>query len=115
MKNLMSISLLMLLSVSTSSSAGSLNGSSWTPSGCGGKPEAPTIVGDSIDTYNQSVAAINDWQQKSKAYFECLINEANKDNNIIANSANQEQAKYRETAEALSKEAAAVSQKLNEN
>ncbi len=51
----------------------------------------PVIDQSSVDAYNQSVKAINDWQQKANAYNGCLIKEANADNTLIANSANGEQ------------------------
>ncbi len=93
--------------------AGSLSNGSWQPSGCGTVPEAPTVSGDGIDSYNKSIAAINTWQQKSRDYFECLIKEANTDNTIIAEHANQAQAKYRQTVEKIGAEADAAKKKLD--
>lgn len=95
--------------------AGSLNNGSWQPNGCGSVPEAPTIDTGTIDSYNKSIAAINTWQQKSRDYFECLIKEANTDNGIIADHANQAQAKYRETVEKIGAEADAGKKKLDKD
>jgi len=93
--------------------AGTLSGGAWQPAGCGGKPDAPVIDDSDVDTFNKSIAAINTWQQKSRDYFECLIKEANTDNAIIAESANQAQAKYREAVEKIGAEADAAKKKLD--
>jgi hypothetical protein len=97
----------------TPGQAGSLNNGSWQPSGCGVVPDSPAIDGGNIDAYNKSIAAINTWQQKSRDYFECLIKEANTDNGIIADHANQAQAKYRDTVEKIGAEAEAAKKKLD--
>lgn len=93
--------------------AGSLSNGSWQPSGCGAVPEAPTVDGGNIEAYNKSIAAINTWQQKSREYFECMIKEANTDNGIIADHANQAQGKYRETVEKIGAKAEAAKKKLD--
>lgn len=93
--------------------AGVLVNGSWQPSGCGAKPAPPKIDARDVDTFNKSVAAINDWQQQAKVYFECLIKEANADNNTIAESANREQADYRQTVETMAAEADAAKKKLD--
>jgi hypothetical protein len=83
------------------------------PSGCGTEPAVPVIDQSSVDAYNQSVKAINDWQQKANTYNGCLIKEANVDNTLIANSANDEQARLRAAIEKLQAETAAVKAKLD--
>lgn len=97
----------------TVSYAGELANGGWQPSGCGDKPATPQIDAGDVDSFNKSVAAINDWQQQAKVYFECLIKEANTDNNIIAESANREQAAYRQAVEAITAEADAAKKKLD--
>jgi hypothetical protein len=92
--------------------AGSLGGSEWKPSQCGQKPVAPTVDDQSIDAFNRSVTAINDWHQQSKTYLECLIKEANADNKIIADSANREQDSYQKQAAAISAAADAAVKKF---
>ena len=37
------------------------------------------IEKSSVDTFNNSVKVINEWQQKANAYNTCLINEAKAD------------------------------------
>lgn len=112
MKPILPLALLTIFFASPAS-AGSLVNGSWQPSGCGNMPDAPTVDAGNIDTYNKSIAAINTWQQKSRDYFECLIKEANTDNGIIADHANQAQAKYRETVEKIGAEADAAKKKLD--
>jgi len=92
--------------------AGSLSNGLWTPSGCGERPAAPTVNDQSVEGFNASVAAINEWQQRSKPYFECLIKEANADNNAIADSANKAQDDFRAKVQAIGAEVDAAKQKL---
>lgn len=93
--------------------AGSLQNGSWQPSGCGNQPDAPVVDDSDIDSFNKSVAGINAWQQKAREYFECLIKEANTDNGIIADTANQAQAKYRQSIEKIGAQADAAKKKLD--
>lgn len=81
--------------------AGSIVNGKWSAEGCGKHPEVPVINDSDIESYNQSVAAINDWQQKSRTYFECVVQEASSDNKLIVESTIQGQAKYRETLEKI--------------
>ncbi|MDT4291930.1 hypothetical protein RO575_20390 [Methylomonas sp. MO1] len=113
MKHTLTIAALLPIMFALPAQAGSLTNGSWQPSGCGVVPESPTIDGGNIDAYNKSIAAINAWQQKSRDYFECLIKEANTDNGIIADHANQAQAKYRETVEKIGAQAEAAKKKLD--
>jgi len=59
------------------------------------------IEKSSVDTFNNSVKVINEWQQKANAYNTCLINEANADNALIAKMANQEQSRFWATIEKI--------------
>ena len=95
--------------------AGSLTNASWTPSeACGVKPALPTIDDSSIEAYNKSVAAINEWQKKANAYYECLVKEANADNAVIAETANREQEAYRQAVQIIGEKAAAAKNKLDQ-
>jgi hypothetical protein len=93
--------------------AGSLTNGAWLPSGCGIEPSVPVIDQSSVEAFNQSVKAINDWQQKANDYNACLIKEANADNALIANSANDEQARLRAAVEKIQSETAAAKAKLD--
>ena len=93
--------------------AGTITNGTWSPSDCGTEPAIPVIDQSSVDAYNQSVKAINDWQQKANAYNGCLIKEANADNALIANSANDEQARLRAAMEKIQAETTAAKAKLD--
>ncbi|OAI12314.1 hypothetical protein A1507_02145 [Methylomonas koyamae] len=103
-----------LLAISSSmTTAGTLGNGTWVPAACGTPPETPVVDESDVDAFNKSIAAINTWQQKSRDYFECMIKEANADNATIADSANQAQAKYRETVEKVGAQADAAKKKLD--
>ena len=108
MKTALLIATAFLATAASTVHAGSLGNGSWSPSGCGSKPEVPVLDNSTIDTFNNSVTAINDWQQKSRTYLECLIKEANSDNKLIAETANKVQEQYREQLEKISAEAKAA-------
>lgn len=94
--------------------AGSISDGKWSPTSCGDNPPAPIVDAGSVAAFNQSLVAISDWQLKSRAYIECLVNEANTDNQLIANSANQVQTDFRGKLEKLSAEAKAASKALEQ-
>jgi hypothetical protein len=74
--------------------AGTITNGTWSPSGCATEPVVPVIVQGSVDAYNKSVKAINEWQQKANTFNTCLINEANADNALIAKTANKEKSRF---------------------
>ena len=78
----------LILLTPTSSSAGTLINGAWSPSGCGEKPEPPIIESASAEKFNQSVDAINEWQDRALKYNSCLIKEANADSELITKTAN---------------------------
>lgn len=102
-----------MMLVAASGAAGTITNGAWSPSSCGTEPVPPVIEQDSVEAYNKSVKAINDWQQKANAYNGCLINEANTDNSLIANTANAEQARLRAAVEKIMAETAAAKAKLD--
>jgi hypothetical protein len=104
---------LMLISVA-SAQAGSLSKGQWTAGSCGSKPEAPNIDGSNIEAYNLSVVAVNDWQQQSRTYFECMINEANIDNKLISETVNKDQDSYREKVDKIITEINAMGDALKQ-
>ena len=77
----------LILLTPTSSSAGTLINGAWSPSGCE-KPEPPIIESASAEKFNQSVDAINEWQDRALKYNSCLIKEANADSELITKTAN---------------------------
>jgi hypothetical protein len=104
--------LTLALTIPVSVHAGTLIDGTWSLATCGNKPETPTIDQTHVEAFNQSVAKINAWQQQAKAYYECLVKEANTDAAIIADTANAAQADYRATVERIGREADAAKKTL---
>ena len=103
---------IMVASVSAGT-AGTITNGTWAPSACGTEPLVPVIEQSSVDAYNKSIKAINEWQQKANAYNTCLINEANADNAIIAKTANEEQSRLRAAIEKIKTDADAAKTRLD--
>lgn len=74
-----------------SATAGDLKEGVWIPSACGSRQEPPVVDVTTIDSYNASVKALNEWQRAIKVYDDCLVKEANTDSAVIANTAKAEQ------------------------
>lgn len=102
----------MVASVSAGT-AGTITNGTWAPSACGTEPVVPVIEQSSVDAYNKSVKAINEWQQKANAYNTCLINEANADNALIAKAANEAQSRLRSTFEKVKADTTAAKTRLD--
>ncbi len=96
-----------------SSHAGTLIDGNWSPAECGERPAAPAIGTASVEDYNRSVEAINEWQKRAQQYNSCLVDEANADNALIVKTANAEQAKFREEINRISTEADEAKAKLD--
>lgn len=96
-----SITLLLMTASVSVCTAGSINNNVWSANACGNEPEVPAIKQDNIETYNQSIKAINEWQQAGIAYNTCVVNEANADNALIAKTANEKQNKFRLAVEKI--------------
>ena len=93
--------------------AGTITNGTWSPSGCGTVPAVPVIEQRSVDAYNKSVKAINEWQQKANAYNSCVINEANTDNALIAKTANEEQSRFRAVIDKIKVDSTAAKAKVD--
>lgn len=98
-------------------SAGTLSAEGvWSPSGCGERPPvAPSLDESSLDAFNISIGAVNEWRRKAQTYYQCLVMEANADNANIARTANEEQDKFRETDDQINSDAAAIKRNLEGN
>ncbi len=94
------------LTLMFAANAGTLDNGSWSPSGCGAMPEAPNVNSNSVDTLNQSIAAVNTWQKQLQTYDECMIKEANVDVAVISSVANAQQVRYREASTKINTELA---------
>ncbi|MFZ2168034.1 MAG: hypothetical protein WAW61_00190 [Methylococcaceae bacterium] len=102
-----------MLATVSAGTAGTITNETWSPSACGTEPVVPVIEQGSVDAYNKSVKAINEWQQKANAYSTCLINEANADNALIAKIANEEQSRLRMAIEKIKTDMDAAKLKLD--
>lgn len=107
------LGLVLILVLSFSAEAGSINQGVWSPANCGEKPAAPAIPDNDVKAFNASMNQINDWQTKVKVYFECLVKEANADNTAIAESANRQQAEHQKLVESLNAQIDAAEKKLS--
>ena len=83
------------------SMAGTISNGTWSPNNCGIEPALPVIKQDTVETYNQSIKTINEWQKKANDNVSCVINEANADNAIIAKTATEQQNKFRAAVEKI--------------
>jgi len=64
--------------------AGKLEHGSWSPSGCGPVPAAPTGLNlASAAAYQESLKWVKDYQDKVNKYNDCMVTEANSDNDAI--------------------------------
>ncbi|WP_090632543.1 hypothetical protein [Nitrosomonas marina] len=102
-----------LILVQASGYAGSLVNGRWTPAQCGAEPEPPVINTTNIENFNRSVDAINAWQDRAMEYHACMVKEANADNELIAHTANQAQARLQAEINRLNAEAGKVRNELN--
>lgn len=102
-----------MLLVALAAHAGTIDDGHWSPSGCGPLPEAPAVESGTVDSVNQGITAVNEWQKKLQVYDECMINEANADAGIISESANSYQAKYREASKRVNEEITAARKKFS--
>jgi hypothetical protein len=100
------------LGISFGANAGALNNGSWSPSGCGARPEAPVIDSTDADAFNRSIKLINTWQKQVQAYHDCMVREANADASAINQAASAEQAKINSASEKLNADANLARNKL---
>lgn len=110
---LLAMSMILSAVLSPLATAGSIANGSWTPVGCGDKPASPVIPDSDVKAFNAAMNQINDWQTKVRAYFECMVKEANADNTIIAESANRQQAEHQKLVESLNAQIDAAEKKLS--
>ena len=91
--------LMMFISQASIVKAGTVTDGVWSPSTCGAKPIIPVIKQATVEDYNKSITVINEWQRKANNFTNCLINEANADNALIAKTANEQQKKFKLTVD----------------
>jgi hypothetical protein len=101
--------------VSLNAQAGNLMNGQWQAANCGQKPPSPTINTKSVDAFNQSIKDINAWQAKAQEYYNCIVKEANIDNQIIATTANSAQDEFKNEVNRIQKEAEAGKAKVEKD
>lgn len=89
------ISFLMFLATA-GAQAGTVASGSWSPAGCGAKPEAPSLDLRNPDAYNKSVEGVNAYRKDIRTYLNCLTQEANADIQAVTRAANAAQQAARE-------------------
>jgi len=107
------LALVMLSSAISAVNAGSILNGVWSPVACGTQPVTPVVDQNSVEAYNKSITAINEWQRKANDFMTCLINEANADNALIAKTANEEQAQFRRLIDKVKVDTDAAKAKLD--
>ena len=104
---------LIIIMASSDAMAGTITNGAWAPTGCGTETVAPVVDQSSVDAYNKSVKAINEWQQKTNAYNTCLINEANADNALIVKTAQEERRRFHAAIQKIQIDTDAAKAKLD--
>lgn len=94
-----------MLLIYATSNAGTLVDDTWLPSECGEKPVAASIDASSVDGFNRSLETIRVWQERANEYNACLIEEANADITLIAETANEAQEKFQAEVDKISQDA----------
>ncbi len=102
-----------MLLIYASSNAGTLADGTWLPNECGEKPVAPSIDASSVDGFNRSLETIRVWQERANEYNTCLIEEANADIALIAETANEEQEKFQVEVDKISQDAIKIKADLD--
>ena len=74
----------------------------------------PKVDDNDVEHFNQSMNTLNDWQLKANRYYECIVEEANADNKIIAEQANQAQKNYKDLLSNINRLIATDIKKLEE-
>lgn len=105
MKTVQCIGVALVFIASASVQAGALINGQWQPANCGQKQDSPAINTSDVDAYNQSIKALNAWQTKAQDYYNCVVKEANIDNQVIANTANAAQEEFKREVKRIQQEA----------
>lgn len=107
------VSLCGLMPLPQAADAGTLSGGRWSAAGCGQEPAAPAIESSSADAYNRSLKRAREWQQQAQAYNNCVVQEANGDNEVIAKAANAQQARFKAAVNEIQTKATEIKAKLD--
>jgi hypothetical protein len=114
-KKLFAIITIIVLNIGLPVHAGSLANGQWHPANCGLKPPSPPITATSVEAFNQSIKDVNAWQTKAQEYYNCIVKEANVDNQIIATTANSAQQEFKNEVSRIQKAAEAGKAKVEQD
>ena len=103
---------MLFLLAATNANAGTITNNAWLPSACGPAPVAPKVESSSLDAYNRSVTAVNQYRKSIRTFQDCLIQEANGDIKTISKSANEAQLATKEADEKILADIKAADRKL---
>lgn len=107
------VALFGLMPLPHAADAGTLSGGHWSAAGCGQEPVPPAIESSNADAYNRSLKRVREWQQKAQAYNNCVVQEANGDNEAIAKAANAQQARFKAAVNEIQTKATEIKAKLD--
>ena len=102
-----------LVAFATAAQAGTLQNGAWTPKECAAPGEAPTFNGKTPEAYNKSSKEVTAWQDKARAYAECVTTDGNADVKLIMDTANGQVSKINDTIKGQVAEATALVEELN--
>ena len=75
---------------SVAAQAGTITNGVWAPSSCGTDPgPAPVMDGSTQKSYTSSAKTFQAWQDKAKAYVECMQTEAKADQSAVVDTSNK--------------------------
>jgi len=94
--------------------AGTLQNGVWTPN-CTAPGDAPTISSKSAAAYNSSAKEAQAWQEKVKAFADCLNAEAKADQSTVVSTANDSVKKVSDQITALSQQSSEAVEKLKKS
>jgi hypothetical protein len=114
MKHL-SIIIFTFYTITLNAYAGNLSNGQWQPAQCGPKSPVPPFNTQSADDYNKSLKEVMAWQSKTQEYYNCLVKEANADNETISKSANTAQDEFSNEVNKIQKEAEEAKAKAEKN
>ncbi len=96
--------------------AGSISGGVWAPSGCGSDPGArPEFNTKNAEGFNKSVKEATEWQEKSKNFTQCMVDEGKADQNAIVATMNKQIEGFNTASKTMADESNAALAKLNKS
>jgi hypothetical protein len=94
--------------------AGTIANGAWAPSTCGSDPgPRPEFNTKNADGFNKSVKDATAWQEKSKTFTECMVNEGKADQNAIVATMNKQIEGFNTASRTMADESNAALAKLN--